>query len=80
MTSIRKLKIISGAGEPDDVLGLRIDVVEAAGKVYETHQALMRLRKKDGWPPLMEACDNAVTDLVIKYGRYKAALKRRQDT
>ncbi len=67
MTTLRHLKLAAQAGEPDDVLALRIDVVAAAVAWYE---AL----------PIADpmALDDAETSLERAVRRYQRAVKRRQ--
>lgn len=66
MTSIRKLKIAADAGEPDSVLALRIDVVQAAVVWYDT---------LNEWNTgLLESAEDK---LEVAVRKYKAALKKR---
>ena len=69
MTSVRKLRMAAGAGEPDSVLALRIDLVAAAVLWSEAHgdyeksTAMQRALREDR---LILACE-----------RYKRAVRRR---
>lgn len=77
MTTVRHLKALAGAGDVDPALAFRIDVVAAAGKVYEATQRMYRCKRRDCLDAANDV-DNAVSELVIMYGRYKAALAKRQ--
>lgn len=72
MTSIRKLKLIANAGEPDDVLAVRIDVVHAAMKVFEKFAASKLDNPLVGMP-----VTQAMTDMVRTCRKYKLAVTRR---
>lgn len=37
--SIRRLRVVANAGEPDEVLARRIDVVKAAQEWYDAHDS-----------------------------------------
>lgn len=66
MTSVRTLKMIHGAGEPDSALAYRIDVVTAAVVLVES------------WAQgEYEACDKAAARLTRAVRRYKKALRVR---
>lgn len=71
MTSIRKLKMIQGAGDPDDVLARRIDVVAAAEKWYDVQS--LQDRKREDWVKIEDADDT----LKQAVRRYRAAVKSR---
>lgn len=74
MTSVRKLKIVSGAGEADECLALRVDVLAAVGKLDEAYNEAMRR------PTLgrFELIDDQVTTLLMKYKRYLRACRKRK--
>lgn len=67
MGSVTQLRIVHGAGEPDDVLAKRIDVVSASVRFYDAV-----LNGRD-----LEEIDNSEIALFIAIRKYKAAVKRR---
>ncbi len=75
MTSIAKLKLLSGAGEPDSALAVRIDLVGAAMKVLEAHEKGRREKLND-----FVACalvDEATQDMLAYCRRYRRAVRER---
>lgn len=67
MTSVRRLKVVAGAGDPDDFLVLRSDVVAAAV----------------GWQEACHSGDeirvaNAEERLAKIVSKYRAAVRRRE--
>lgn len=68
MASISSLRLVAGAGEPDDVPAKRIDVVAAAERYYEAAIA---------GTDFVEI-GNAESAFFTAMRRYKAAVKRRQ--
>lgn len=72
MTSVQRLRILAGAGDPDDVLSRRIDVVAAAVALVDSWTG----GKMDG--AHLAAIDGAEDRLAIAVRRYKTSLRRRQ--
>lgn len=68
MASVSQLRIVHGAGEPDDVLAKRIDVVQASVRFYDAVMAGDDLG----------AIDTAENTFFTAVRRYKSAIKRRQ--
>jgi hypothetical protein len=71
--SLRKLKLAAGAGEPDDVLALRIDVVACA----EIWADQLRSPHKDDFE-WAEKLDEMEEKLYRATCRYQAAVARRR--
>lgn len=69
MTDTRQLRIVAGAGEPDDVLALRIDVVKAACELVKAWGCGQAFNTQ---------IDDAERKLELVVHRYKAAMKRRK--
>lgn len=70
--SLRRLKMIAGAGEPDDVIPLRIDIVTIAGQLRDAvsdTQSPWSVREH-----LINQCHDALCRAV---NRYRSAIKRR---
>lgn len=76
MTSIAKLKLISGAGDPDPALAMRMDIVDAAMKLADIDDRLLKVNDPCN---VIEAFDDAVDILMKKTKRYRAHLKKRKD-
>lgn len=74
--SLRRLAIVAGAGDPDDALALRIDVVAAAVKVTRAIDKQTRSKQSEQLY-LQGEVDLAVSDLHQKTKRYMAACRRR---
>jgi hypothetical protein len=74
VTTLRKLRLIANAGDPDDILVLRISVVEAAMRVLKAYDH----RKGVNDFVWSDNVDNAVSRLVTVTRRYKAAVRRRE--
>lgn len=78
MTSIRKLKMLHGAGEPDSVLARRIDVVKAAEAYVDAIGSKEALALYDkSWPAYDHALEEAKDKLETAVRRYRRALKER---
>lgn len=66
MSSIRHLRIAAGAGEPDSVPALRIDIIAAAVAWYDA--------EPDDYAVILIAADKLNTAVR----RYKSALEKRK--
>lgn len=69
MTSIRQLKLVANAGDPDSTLALRIDIVQAAIEWYDTCKD-----KGPDWDAISKVEDK----LERAIRKYKAAVKKRK--
>lgn len=67
MATIKTLKLVSSAGDPDSVLARRIDVVASAQKWYDARQG-------DDWGAVATSEDK----LVRAVERYRRALSDRK--
>lgn len=78
MTSIRQLKMIHGAGEPDSVLARRIDVVKAAEAYCDAIGSKEALELYDqSWAAYDHALTEARDKLEVAVRRYRRAIKAR---
>lgn len=73
MTSIAKLKLLVGAGDPDSALSIRIDIVQSAMKVLEASD---KVRKLSDYAAAAMV-DAAVWDLLVRCRRYRRAVRSR---
>lgn len=78
MTSIRKLKMLHGAGDPDSVLSRRIDVVQAAEAYCDAIGSKEALKLYDkSWPAYDHARSEAEDKLELAVRRYRRAIRAR---
>lgn len=75
MSSVRKLKMIANAGDPDEALSIRIDVVAAAMKVLEVLEKGRREKLNDF--VVCGLVDEATQDMLAVCRRYRTAVRRR---
>lgn len=89
MTSLKRLALAAGAGEPDPVLALRIDVVAAAVKLLAAQERVdQEFLSGRSRPPREQlkataianvAWELAMEELLIRTEKYRVALRRRNE-
>ena len=77
MTSISRLKLVMGAGDPDPTLALRIDVVSAAVKVLEVDEKTSQDFTAEEWKAWEIEFSLAMERLLNLTRKYREAIRKR---